>query len=544
MLIHDLYLKNCATDGGEITKNVGPIKKVFVKINDDGEVVAKLDLKTLEHYGVNVEQVSLLQDLLAMPSNNLTSVGLPDKRTGANSKMPYVDFFGKYEKNKLMISITGKSEGQKETYEFVCDFVGGKEPVVSTPVDSLFLRLDDKCYFVGEKLLFSAYRDSGIITSDGALSSKVFKAVCSEFFSFWNKKIVFEELKKFTRFNFRIVVLPFSFSPDDIVEYRSQEEAIVGETFEDCFGNTATDYPSTPTVTVKFLSFDDEAFTTNCKTKKEFYKNLGIGNESFDKISLPTDRINIAGLEWYFFELNNSSIDLVNGAGIYDKLFNNYLLLSKRSEGSVRKQSTLKIMCTKRAQAKLEVLIDENLTLGQMKDMFSRAQDELKHPMALESLIVKTDRDIVWPDYITAVRYFMNGAYFDRSVLVQRCTRILRDKLRTWLKSVISIKKEADEFFEQTMFCLKILTKKESALNMNKNEEYAYKIGIIAGKYVKFKRENDEVNNSTQDILTYSKYDRERLQFVYKRVGLGISLSKINTDVLSTSRQRRTKSCN
>ena len=61
---------------------------------------------------------------------------------------------------------------------------------------------------------------------------------------------------------------------------------------------------------------------------------------------------------------------------------------------------------------------------------------------------------------------------------------------------------------------------------MNKNEEYAYKIGLIAGKYVKFKRKSGEANNSTNDILTYSKYDREKLRFVYSRVSLGVSLSK------------------
>jgi hypothetical protein len=72
---------------------------------------------------------------------------------------------------------------------------------------------------------------------------------------------------------------------------------------------------------------------------------------------------------------------------------------------------------------------------------------------------------------------------------------------------------------------------------MNKNEEYAYKIGCIAGKYIKFKRDTKEANNSTNDILTYSKYDREKLRFVYSRVSLGISLSKAanisNTDTIA-----------
>jgi Na+-transporting NADH:ubiquinone oxidoreductase subunit NqrF len=50
---------------------------------------------------------------------------------------------------------------------------------------------------------------------------------------------------------------------------------------------------------------------------------------------------------------------------------------------------------------------------------------------------------------------------------------------------------------------------------------------------VKFKKDKDEANNSTNDILAYSKYDREHLRFVYHRIGLGLSLSKVNTDELT-----------
>ena len=181
----------------------------------------------------------------------------------------------------------------------------------------------------------------------------------------------------------------------------------------------------------------------------------------------------------------------------------------------------------------MKCLLDENLTLDQLKQMLSRAQDNFaRHPMALESLIVKRKNDIIWTDYITAIRHFLNGTFVDRAFLIQRFTLILRENLREWLKGNKLIKKETDDFFGKSQFCLNLLTKNERGLAMNKNEEYAYKIGVIAGKYVKFKREKKEANNSTNDILTYSKYDRERLRFVYQRVGIGVSLSKVNTDRL------------
>ena len=122
------------------------------------------------------------------------------------------------------------------------------------------------------------------------MPSKVFLEICRAFSSLWKEKIAFEELKEFSSFSFRIVVLPFSLLAEGKVEYRSQEEAdSTCESFKDCFGNHATDYPSKATINAKFVSFDDEAFTINCRTGKEFYQNLGIGNQSFRKIFLPTD---------------------------------------------------------------------------------------------------------------------------------------------------------------------------------------------------------------------------------------------------------------
>jgi hypothetical protein len=325
-----------------------------------------LDFKILENYGQNLDSNKPelhFQNSLSMPSNNLASVNLPNRATGANSKKPYVELYGRYEKSKLSLSIAGIGQDQKETYEYVYNFKDGKEPVVTTPVDLLRLRLDDKSYFVDDKLLFDAYRDAKVITSDGELPSKVFVAVCAAFFSFWKEKIVFEDLKEFSRFLFRIVVLPLPLLSQGKIEYRGQEEDSTGESFEDCFGNTATDYPSTPTVNAKFLSFDDEAFTINCKTKKDFYQNLGIGNESFSKINLPSDRVvKISDLEWYFFDLSNPALIFdTKGSGVYDKLYSNYEFFFFLSGWSVQEKSVLKVVCAKRAQAKIELLIDENL---------------------------------------------------------------------------------------------------------------------------------------------------------------------------------------
>lgn len=398
------------------------------------------------------------------------------------------------------------------------------------------MRLDRKNYFVGEKSLFETYIEAGIVNAEGSLTSELFFKVCGDFASFWQEKKMCEELKDFWgNIRFSIVVLPYSLVSDELkIEYRcdASVDFVLAQEFEDSFGTPATDYPSKTTINAKFVSFDDQAFTPNCKTGKDFYQNLGIGNQSFPKINMPSGSgFNISGLTWYFFDINVPEFQFEKkGAGIYDQLLNNYKLLSSRPGVSASRASNMKIICVKAAQAKLEVLLDENLTFDQMKEMFSRAQDNFSwHPKALESLIIKRKNDIIWTDYLTAIRCFMTCTFFNRAVLLQHYLIIIRENyLWDWIKGAEKDKKAKQEFFETSQFCLKLLTTHDGkkGLVMNKNEEYAYKIGLIAGKYVKFKRDAKEANNSTNDILTYSKYDREKLRFVYSRVSLGVSLSK------------------
>ena len=61
---------------------------------------------------------------------------------------------------------------------------------------------------------------------------------------------------------------------------------------------------------------------------------------------------------------------------------------------------------------------------------------------------------------------------------------------------------------------------------MNNNEVFAYNIGMMARLYIDFKNEVEEKNSSLRDMLTYSKYDRETLRFVLRRICQGTNLTK------------------
>ena len=87
---------------------------------------------------------------------------------------------------------------------------------------------------------------------------------------------------------------------------------------------------------------------------------------------------------------------------------------------------------------------------------------------------------------------------------------------------------EQREFFTRSDFCIKYLINTDHTQNyLNVNEMFALKIGQIARLYVDFKQKNGDKDNSLGDILTYSKYDRERLRFVYSRISRGVQLAKV-----------------
>ena len=66
---------------------------------------------------------------------------------------------------------------------------------------------------------------------------------------------------------------------------------------------------------------------------------------------------------------------------------------------------------------------------------------------------------------------------------------------------------------------------------MDSNETFAQNIGQIARVYMDFKQNNGEHDNSLSDMLSYSKYDKDKLSFVYSRICRGLELSKISKNI-------------
>ena len=237
---------------------------------------------------------------------------------------------------------------------------------------------------------------------------------------------------------------------------------------------------------------------------------------------------------WTFTDISNPDFKFVETKkGILTQLYENYRLLSK--DKGIKSMAQLKVIYIRINQAKQEVLIDENLTMDKMNKMFSNIKEI--PPLCFEKVLIDTSgKNPIWNTYLYVVKNFLAGNKIPKSYLLSFFNKILKQSRYNWVK--LKSKSEQNDFFLRTDFCLKSLsTSNDTKSYMDQNEEFAEKIGQIARTYIEFKQSNSETDNSLSDILTYSKYDQERLRFIVSRIGRGVQLSKVSDDI----KQRVTK---
>jgi hypothetical protein len=528
MLACELYLQNRDFKGG-VAKVTRPIKKIFVSAKD-----IVIDDKSREEYGSELNNDNgFIQDWLSMPLNTSDAelLNLPDKRTGTRSPSPYVKIYGSYEKNKnkekIRLSINGKDRLEKQNSKkfFVADCNLDDYSYSFSAEGDLYLSLDKKNYMNPDQQLYEKYLNSAIIDTNGSFSSTKFKEISIKFFEYVKSRPQPEFfIPRITYFE--IYILP---STNKIIynSFGKSGAEKSSNTFIDCFGNECSQYASMSTQTAKFLSFDDPAFTINCTQKEQFYKNLDIGKESLEKINIPSNNVlKIGSLNWIFTDISHPDVNFQSfNRGIYSQLFNNYIRLNKEKD-VYSERINLKIICFKINQAKLEILLDENMTMDTMHKLFKGKEEGYTY--SFEVLIYKNDKKskkYIINDYLQAIRNLIHQIPVNKLRLIDIFTRLLRREIFSWINSKNTL--DATIFFEKAGFCLKtLLAISNIHEEMDLNEKYAYSIGLIAGRFIKFKRKFNEESNSLKDILTYSKYDREKLRFVFSRIGIGLNLSK------------------
>jgi len=548
MLAYDLYLGNKHSNANITRGFEKPIKKIFVQ---NGEIT--IDPTTLEEYGSETNQrYRFLQEPLAMPLNtsDASLLNLPDMRTSTNQANPYIEIRGSLRPGSIIhLEISRKSNDRENVFAAALDILN--DSISIDAEKDIPLRIEHKNYYFsakdGEnenkrKTVYEMYKEAGILSKNGTFFADVFSQIAIEFFEFIRTNTTADDIDNLStirKLSFFLYVLPSNSQIvfDDVSNSKSSKknEKIENNnnatsSFTDSFGNLGTSYGSKSTKNVKFLSFYEKAFTINCKKGKEFYRNLGIGKESLQRIFLDHRKIfNIARFRWAFIDLSNVNYTFSQrNRGIFYQLYENFRSLDSAGQ-TEREKALLKVMCLREQQAKQENLIDENLTMEHMRSLFSWLHSTSIPAFAFEVLIYNNGEDRFYDDYLHACKSFINGLRIPKSHLLSTFQKIIRTKITEWLKKD---KKEIFDFFNKSDFCLKALsTRYDGSSNMNASEEFAYKIGKITGLYIDFKKEAEEEPASLRDILTYSKYDREKLRFIMSTIGRGVNLSNAEEEL-------------
>jgi len=521
MLAYELYLNQKDQEGESGLKEI-PIKKVFIE-KKNNQYIIKFDKKTLEEYGSQINaRYQQIQTALQMPLLPYTNI--EDKTTGANSPKPYISIYGLIGNDKLILSI-GKKDGDKGFFEITYNLIENRIEEENGTNEVKF-NLDKENYLINSKPLFEEYLHNQIITTTNKIRipKELLKQICDLFFDYIKTK----ELK--TKANFRLIILP----EDNAIKFKhktTETKKNQNENNIDAFGNKFDEFAEKPTKNAKFLSYDDPAFTLNQTKRKGTYQQLGIGTETLEKINLPSPTLSRAGIEFELYALDNTDLNENKqiGAGLFNLIYKHYEILKKK-EGKEQKQANIKITITQRNQAKMEIISDFNMTLDHMNRILGNKPTTAPEDLFEELFIFGEGKKKNLINYLWAINLF----FIEKSIKPAQLIKKIEPKLNEDILRILDQKTTKKEKIEikqnipRIKFCLDLFTTKNRSgeFKMNDDEHFAYATGKIAGKYIKFKKENDEKSNSLNDILTYSKYDSEQLKFIWKKTIQGLQLSK------------------
>lgn len=526
MLGYELYLKN-KKNIKRIVNTRFPVKKVYCYNNS-----VELDAQTSTDYDSDESEqgFSELQTILSAPLNDSdeTKLNLPDQSRGTNTTPNFVKLLGSFQttKNEIKMELT-----TARPKSFSAKYISNNQEILFNAEGKLPLRLELTNYLIGEITFLNAYIDSGIINTELEFDSTLFKKISNKIFDFASTKIPNITQRAGLKQKFEVYVLP-NHNAITVSNKKSNES------FIDSFGNIGTQYSEKPTRTASFFSCNDRAFTVNergIKQRDVFYKDLGISEESLEKIEInDSDGFFIGGLNWIFSNISKGDYQFKKSSGgIFNRLYDNYRQLN--NEGNPKYLSQMKIICYHKSRKQFEVLIDENMTMDSMTELFVNKFAEKVPRNVLEVLIMenKNKKRNFYGQYIQAVRTLVIGHKIEKHQLIPYLTKLVHTKIHSekWMSENIS---KGNDFFKRSWDCLKILSRCYDENNlMNPNEEFAYKIGLIAGKYVRFREQEKDNPKSVRDILIYNKYDAEKLKFVYKKVCLGVNLSNQESQLQS-----------
>lgn len=535
MLIHDIYQRN--VEEGRILppKSSRPFKIVYAT----GKIEAD-DRPFEAFFGATAseETEGPLFKYLGMPLSTASTVP-PLAIVGANEKRPYVEFWGVIliEEEAVTVTIGDKiAAGNKIPNPLATVSLGatGETDRKHYCEEKTVQRRVLSGYGAGGKSLEDAYDESAMFGGNGdlVLTKGRVKEVCDALFDQMAPKLqkyVFESgeedtgekrKRKSQSMSFKVFVLPTRDKIGWDIAGRPSDE------FVDVFGNVSTERaPNKATFNSKFLSTDDPSFTVKCrKDISDVYDDLNLSKESYLRINLHNeDLFSLSGLFWYFGtnedaknrkrqpREDESEEQPVRRSGIKKHGF--YAQIRDMAEAE---WGDHRIMCIKRDNAKVEILLDEYCPISAIrKRLLEDGEGRLRYsPMALESLILDKD----WSLYMDAVRALIHGRKVARHRIVARLTAIMRKKMRGSASA-----RDIAGIFSPGLFCLEAIARGGDGrlAGLEDDERFAYCVGQAAMRFARLRSGKSPTRDA---LLKRPAYDRAVLRGVLSKVVSGLAL--------------------
>ena len=191
----------------------------------------------------------------------------------------------------------------------------------------------------------------------------------------------------------------------------------------------------------------------------------------------------------------------------------------------------LKILCFKQANQNIIIFLNENLSFPVYKKIVDKINSlrisKGNYDVFEENFIISKGKSKDYSMYIAMIKVFIYDSKVPQSELIKFFIGRLKSNKVISINDAIINKHYENiyKYFKYNEISIKLLC---GGLRMDEEQNFAFNVGKIAGKYVKFKRNNHEDNKSLNSILQYSKYDVPQLKFVFQQVSRGIFLSDIN----------------
>ena len=302
----------------------------------------------------------------------------------------------------------------------------------------------------------------------------------------------------------------------------------------------------------KFISRDDLSFLINMNNNLE---KLTCTKPNLVSFSISPNKIGVKGLSFYFIfknKLNGYYKPILEQNGLLNTIYKSYKELDNRTfnlEDAI-------IVFVSKNQQKEEILLYTHIpeeVFHIINKIIDLKGGEINKAYLLEKIFIENlGTTKIINNYINAINdlLIINSEYFfdySKKYFNQEISS-MRGQIINYIKgnftesspknfcnqanSYLSLKYNMDKYYKKgnNMSEPDLKIEKDTHDYMSKEENFAYKIGVLTGRYLNLLKQSKKLDNSTYDLISYDKYNYEKLKFVFKRICFSIGINKFENE--------------